>query len=163
AQDLSEPLFVTHAGDGSGRLFVVEKTGAIRVIADGTLLPDPVLDISRQVSGASEQGLLGLAFDPGFSAGRPYLYINYTDLRGDTNVVRYSMSADANVADPASAMTILYVEQPYENHNGGNLVFGPDGYLYVGLGDGGAGGDPQGRAQNLNVLLGKMLRLDVAA
>jgi glucose/arabinose dehydrogenase len=162
AEGFNQPVLITHAGDGSGRLFVVEQTGAIFVLdADGQALPEPMLDISPLVSNGYEQGLLGLAFPPGFPAEQPHFYVNYTDVNGDTNVVRYSLSEDPNVADPDSAAQILFVEQPYPNHNGGHLAFGPDGYLYIGLGDGGSGGDPQGRAQNLNELLGKMLRLDV--
>jgi glucose/arabinose dehydrogenase len=162
AEGFSQPLLLTHAGDGSGRLFVAEQTGAVHVLAEGgQTLPEPMLDLSGRVSGAYEQGLLGLAVPPGFPGERPFFFVDYTDLNGDTNVVRYSLSGDTNVADPNSATPVLFVDQPYPNHNGGHIAFGPDGYLYVALGDGGSGGDPQGNAQNLNTLLGKILRLDV--
>ena len=155
-----QPVLATSAGDGSGRLFIVEQPGLISVLEGGAVLAPPFLDLRGQVSGSSEQGLLGLAFHPNYPE-TPYFYVNYTDLNGDTQVVRYQVSDDANVAAADSATAMLSVGQPFGNHNGGNLVFGPDGYLYIGLGDGGSRGDPQGNAQNLNVLLGKMLRIDV--
>jgi glucose/arabinose dehydrogenase len=155
------PLGIVHAGDGSGRLFVVEKTGAIRVVQDGQILPEPLLNLAGQVSNGSEQGLLGMAFEP----GRPdRFYVNYTNLNGDTEIVRYSTVADnPNVGDPASAELLLEIQQPAGNHNGGNLVFGPDGYLWIGTGDGGAADDRFGNGQNYSALLGSMLRLDVSA
>lgn len=154
------PLGLVHAGDGSNRLFVVEKTGAIRVIQEGQPLPDPLLNISNLVSNGSEQGLLGLAFEPG---NPERFYVNYTNLDGDTEIVRYRTFTDnANVADPASAELLLEIQQPAGNHNGGNLVFGPDGYLWIGTGDGGAADDRYGNGQNYNALLGSMLRLDVS-
>jgi glucose/arabinose dehydrogenase len=163
---LEEPVFLTHAGDGSGRLFIVEQPGTIRVLhaSRGALLPDPFLDLRDIVNDSgNEQGLLGLAFHPQYSENGRF-FVNYTDANGDTAIVRYTVSAsDPDRADPSSAALVLQVSQPFANHNGGNLVFGPDGFLYVGLGDGGAGGDPQGNAQNLNTLLGKMLRIDVNA
>jgi hypothetical protein len=151
-----------HAGEGSGRLFVVEQAGRIRIIQNGELLPDSFLDIEPLVnSRGNEQGLLGLAFHPDY-ANNGLFFVNYTDVNGDTVVARYSVSADdPDRADPASAKIILQVDQPFANHNGGDLVFGPDGYLYIGLGDGGSAGDPQGNGQNLTALLGKMLRIDV--
>ncbi len=155
----SGPLGVTHAGDGSGRLFVVEKGGRIRVVQGQTLLPDPLLDISDLVSNGNEQGLLGLAIEP----GRPErFYINYTDLAGDTVIARYRTTGDPNVADSASGEVLLTIDQPAANHNGGHLLFGPDGLLWIGTGDGGAAGDRFGNGQNPNALLGKMLRLDVS-
>jgi glucose/arabinose dehydrogenase len=158
---LSQPVLVTHAGDGSGRLFVVEKTGRIRIITSGgTLLSAPFLDIHSSISTGSEQGLLGLAFHPRFEANG-FFYINYTDRNGTTVVNRYTAARGANTASTATGVRILTIAQPYANHNGGNLAFGPDGYLYVGMGDGGSGGDPGNRAQSLNTLLGKMLRIDV--
>ncbi len=158
---LDEPVDLTHAGDGSGHLFVIEQPGRIRIVQNGELLPDPFLDIEPLVnSRGNEQGLLGLAFHPDYAANGLF-FVNYTDVNGDTALVRYAVSADPNRADPASAKVILQVHQPFPNHNGGNLVFGPDGYLYIGLGDGGSAGDPQGNGQNLNALLGKMLRLDI--
>jgi glucose/arabinose dehydrogenase len=153
---LRQPTDVVAANDGTNRLFVTEKAGRIRVIDGSGVLPTPFLDISSLVgSGGSEQGLLGLAFHNG------EFFVNYTDVHGDSVVARYQVSADPNVADPASAHQILFVEQPAANHNGGNLVFGPDGYLYIGFGDGGGGGDTYGNSQRGDVLLAKMLRLDV--
>ncbi len=166
ADGLDQPLDLTHAGDGSGRLYVAEKTGRIKVIDNGKVLPTAFLDISKLVSRGSEQGLLGLAFpvpqsaSMGGTAPRRRFYVNYTDRNGDTIVARYAIRGDGN-ADPASAKTVLKVSQPYANHNGGGIAFGPDGYLYIGMGDGGSGGDPQGNGQKLGTLLGKMLRIDV--
>ncbi len=164
ADGFRRPLFVTHAGDRSGRLFVVEQGGLIRLIKDGIVLPDPFLDVSELVSRAArgneytERGLLGLAFHPDY-AENGLFYINYTDANGNTVVARYMVSPDnPDRADPASALPLLYVPQPYSNHNGGHMEFGPDGYLYISLGDGGSGGDPQGNGQNLGSLLGKILR-----
>ncbi|MCX8007003.1 MAG: cell wall-binding repeat-containing protein [Coriobacteriia bacterium] len=161
----AQPVDVTGAGDGSGRLFIVEKRGRIRIgrLADNTLLTTPFLDVSGLVSTGGEQGLLGLAFPPGFGSSKQHFYVNYTDRAGDTVVARYRVSSDANRADPASAQRILRVDQPYANHNGGQLAFGPDGCLYIGMGDGGGSGDPLGNGQNTNTLLGKMLRIDVEA
>jgi glucose/arabinose dehydrogenase len=159
---LDQPVFVTHAGDGSGRLFIVEKTGKIQVLVDGALLPEPFLDVAALVSGGFEQGLLGLAFAPDF-VDSGYFFVNYTDRSGDTVVARYQASAEPNRADPASAFVVLQVDQPAPNHNGGMLNFGPDGYLYVPLGDGGAANDRFGNGQNPATLLGKILRLDVTS
>ncbi|MBN1563967.1 MAG: PQQ-dependent sugar dehydrogenase [Anaerolineae bacterium] len=167
AEGLSRPVFVTHASDGSGRLFVMGQSGKILIIADGVLLDTPFLDVSGVISqdalggGYTERGLLGLAFHPDYEENGVF-FINYTDQAGNTVLARYAVSADdPNRADPGSAEQLLYVSQPYSNHNGGHLEFGPDGYLYVSLGDGGSGGDPQGNGQNLNTLLGSILRLDV--
>jgi glucose/arabinose dehydrogenase len=159
---LSSPVGIVDPGDGSGRLFIVEKTGTIRVVIDGKVRATPFLDISDQVSGSSEQGLLGLAFAPDFAeSGR--FYIDYTDVDGNSVIARYTLSNSAhNQADPATAETILTQEQPYPNHNGGQIVFGPDGYLYIGFGDGGSQGDPNGNGQSLQTWLGKILRIDVA-
>lgn len=163
---LDRPLFVTHAGDGSGRLFVVERPGTIRVITDGALLDTPFLDISEQVNdGGSEQGLLGLAFAPDYAQSGIF-YVNYTDADGATNVIRFRVpndADDANIADPATAETILRIDQPARNHNGGMLAFGSDGMLYIGMGDGGGANDTHGNGQNPDSLLGKLLRIDVAA
>ena len=147
--------------DGSGRLFVLEKAGLIRIIENDQLLEAPFLDITDRVgSSGNEQGLLGLVFHPQYSAnGR--LFVNYTDLNGDTVIARFQVTNDPNVADPASEVMLLGVDQPFANHNGGVLTFGPDGYLYAGLGDGGSQGDPNENAENTGVLLGKILRLDV--
>jgi glucose/arabinose dehydrogenase len=154
------PLLVTHAGDGSGRLFVVEQGGTIRIVRDGRVATQPFLDVSSLTEGEGERGLLGLAFHPRYERnGR--LFVNYTDNAGDTVVAEYQRSQDENRAEPDSAQTLLHIDQPFANHNGGNLVFGPDGYLYVGMGDGGSAGDPMGNGQRLDTLLGKLLRIDV--
>jgi glucose/arabinose dehydrogenase len=161
ASGLAFPLFLTAPSGDNDRLFVVEKTGRIRIVRNGSVLPAPFLDLSAKVSNGSEQGLLGLAFHPGYAANGRFV-VNYTDLSGDTRVSVFRVSANADVADAASEQVILSVDQPYSNHNGGMVVFGPDGKLYVGMGDGGSGGDPQGNGQNKNALLGKLLRLDVS-
>jgi glucose/arabinose dehydrogenase len=160
-QGLDNPLFVTHAGDGSGRLFVVEQTGQIRVIDNGALLDKPFLDVAQRISYGGERGLLGLAFSPDFeNSGR--FYLDYTDVHGNTTIARYTADDPTSDAPGFSAPEIiLTVQQPYANHNGGMVVFGPDKMLYIGMGDGGSAGDPQNRAQNLQELLGKLLRLDV--
>ncbi|MPZ12929.1 MAG: glucose dehydrogenase [Chloroflexi bacterium] len=160
---LQEPTYVGSAKDGSGRLFVLERAGRILIVRDGRLLPNPFLDIQPMVSArGSEQGLLGLAFHPQFTENG-WLYINFTNTNGDTTIVRYAVSRDPDVVDPNSALPVLQIPQPAANHNGGNLVFGPDGYLYIGMGDGGGAGDQYGNAQNLSSLLGKLLRIDVNA
>ncbi len=158
---LDLPVAITHAGDGSGRLFVVGQRGVIRIVRDRTLVPQPLLDISGKVLCCGEQGLLGLAFPPNYGQ-KGHFYVNYTDGNGDTIVARYRITANPDVADAASEQIVLRVAQPAPNHNGGQLQFGPiDGYLYIGMGDGGGAGDPQGRAQNPMDLLGKLLRIDV--
>jgi glucose/arabinose dehydrogenase len=156
------PLYVTSAADGSGRLFMVEQDGLIRIVRDLQILEPPFLNVKTLVSrDGSERGLLGMAFHPRYGETGTF-FINYTDVNGDTAVVRYRVSPDnPDRADPNSAEMILQVDQPYPNHNAGQLAFGPDGYLYIGLGDGGAAGDPHGNGQNGMTLLGKMLRLDV--
>jgi glucose/arabinose dehydrogenase len=160
ATGLSNPLLLT-APPGDARLFIVQKGGRIRIVRNGTLLPTPFLDVSALVSTGGEQGLLGLAFDPQY-AGNGRFFIDYTDTDGNTVVASYRVSSDPDVADPASAVVRLRVDQPYSNHNGGHLLFGPDGFLYVGLGDGGSAGDPQGRGQDPRDLLGSLLRIDVS-
>ena len=157
---LDDPVYLTHAGDGSGRLFVVEQAGRVRVLRDGSAASTPFLDISRIVRSGGERGLLSLAFHPRYPRNG-LLYVNYTDRDGDTVVARYAVSSDAERADPNSAAQVIAIGQPYGNHNGGQIQFGPDGTLYVGTGDGGWAGDPRNRAQNPGSLLGKMLRLDV--
>ena len=159
-QGLTRPVeLLSPAGDR--RLFVVEQPGRIRIVDDGRLVAAPFLDITSKVrSSGNEQGLLGLAFHPSY-ATNGFLYVNYTDLQGDTQVERYTVGPDRNRADPASAKRILSIDQPFANHNGGQLLFGEDGMLYIPTGDGGSGGDPQGNGQNLNTLLGKILRIDV--
>jgi len=159
ATGFDQPLYATGAGDDSGRLFVVEKGGRVWVLRDGKSNPEPFLDVSGRVSRGSEQGLLGLAFPPDFTRSQ-VCYVNYTDTAGTSVISRFRVNGDA--ADAASEQVLLTVEQPFANHNGGMLAFGPDGYLYVGFGDGGSGGDPQGNGQDLGALLGKMLRLDVS-
>lgn len=161
AEGLDEPVFLT-APAGDPRLFIVEQVGRIRIIENGTPLEAPFLDVSDRVSQGGEQGLLGLAFHPDYAANGKF-FVNYTDRDGATQIVAYTVSADANAADPDSATVVLSVDQPYRNHNGGWIAFGPDGLLYAGMGDGGSGGDPQGNGQNDASLLGKILRLDVDA
>lgn len=162
AGGFTKPTFVTHAGDGSGRLFVTEQVGRIWMIDNGEVTPEPFLDIVELVgSEASEQGLLSVVFHPDY-ANNGFFYVDYTDKQGSTVIARYTVSAGSpNAADPASGQVLLTFDQPYSNHNGGQLAFGPDGYLYIGTGDGGSGGDPQNNGQSLNTLLGKILRIDV--
>ncbi len=161
AASLERPVDIQSANDGSGRLYIVEKAGRIRILQDGQVLSIPFLDISERVgSQGNEQGLLGLAFHPRY-VENGFFYVNYTDRDGNTVIARFQASPQLGLADPASESVLLRVNQPFANHNGGALVFGLDGYLYAGLGDGGSSGDPFGNAQNLNSLLGKILRLDV--
>jgi glucose/arabinose dehydrogenase len=158
---LASPLQLIDVNDGSARMFIVQKGGQVLVFKDGAVLPDPLLDISQHVSTGSEQGLLSIALHPDFARNGVF-FIDYTDTNGNTQIERWRISEDnPDRADPESAETILSVEQPYANHNGGLLLFGRGGYLYIGLGDGGAGGDPHGNGQNLGTLLGKILRIDV--
>ena len=158
---LDRPVALASAGDGSGRLFVVEKKGFIRVVRDHVLADTPFLDITDRVGSlSSEQGLLGLAFHPDY-AGNGLFFVNYTDLEGNTVVARFAASGDPNRAEPGSEVVILTLNQPAVNHNGGHLAFGQDGYLYVGTGDGGGAGDQYANGQNGKTLLGAMLRLDV--
>ncbi|MDQ3222545.1 MAG: PQQ-dependent sugar dehydrogenase [Gemmatimonadota bacterium] len=162
ATGFSFPLYLTTPPADAERLFVVEKGGAIRIVKGGGILPTPFLDLSAQVSTGSEQGLLGLAFDPQYAANGRFV-VHYTDLAGDTRLSLFRVSADPDLADAATEEVLLTAEQPFPNHNGGQIVFGPDGLLYLGLGDGGGGGDPGGRAQSLADLLGSILRIDVSA
>lgn len=156
----SSPVEITHAGDT--RLFVVERGGAIKILnANGTVNPTPFLNLSGIISSGGERGLLGLAFHPNYSTNG-FFYVNYTNTAGNTVISRYSVnSGNPDVANASSASILLTITQPYSNHNGGSVKFGPDGYLYIGMGDGGSGGDPENRAQNINELLGKMLRIDI--
>jgi glucose/arabinose dehydrogenase len=159
--DVPSPVLAIGAGDGSGRLFIVSKGGRIRIVKDGSLLATPFLNISTGVSTGGEQGLLGLAFHPSFKTNRKF-YINYTNTGGDTVIREYRASAsNPDVVEPGSGRTILRISQPYSNHNGGMIAFGRDGLLYIGTGDGGSAGDPGNRAQNIDSLLGKMLRINV--
>jgi glucose/arabinose dehydrogenase len=157
AEGLVFPLHLT-APAGDPRLFVVEKGGAIRIIEDGVLLTTPFLDLQAQVSTGSEQGLLGLAFDPAYATNGRFV-VHYTDVAGNTRLSAFQVSADPDRADSASERVLLTAEQPFANHNGGQIAFGPDGLLYLGLGDGGSGGDPSGTGQRLDDLLGSILRL----
>jgi glucose/arabinose dehydrogenase len=159
---LDQPLFVTTAGDGSGRLFVLEQPGRIRVVTNGQLSATPFLDITDRVTSGGERGLLGLAFPPGFGPDRPFVFVHYSGADGATTISRFGLDAhDPSVLDPTTEQVVLTQAQPYPNHNGGWIGFDPDGMLLIALGDGGSGGDPQNRASNLDVLLGKMLRIDV--
>jgi glucose/arabinose dehydrogenase len=147
--------------DGSGRLFVIEKVGRIRIIENDQLLEATFLDITDRVgSSGNEQGLLGLAFHPQYQENGRF-FVNYTDTRGDTVIARFQVTSDPNTADPNSEVPLFGFDQPFPNHNGGAMVFGPDSYLYIGSGDGGAAGDPFTNAQNTGTMLGKILRVDV--
>lgn len=156
-----QPIDVTAPVGDRKRLFVAEKSGAVRVVVRGRALPRPLLDLSRKVSTGSEQGLLGVAFSPTHSRDRR-LVVTYTDRVGDTRVVAYrTKKSNRNVAAPRSARTLLHITQPDSNHNGGQLAFGPDGLLYVATGDGGGAGDPGNNAQDLGSPLGKILAVPV--
>ncbi len=154
------PVYLTATASEPSNLYVVEQAGVVRVIVNGAMRAKPFLDIRSSVKSGGEQGLLSLAFDPGYSSNR-FFYIDYTDLNGNTRVVRFKSNGTGAI--PSSAKQFLFVRQPYANHNGGQLQFGPDGKLYVGMGDGGSAGDPQNRAQNLRARLGKLLRANVRA
>jgi glucose/arabinose dehydrogenase len=159
--NLDRPLGIVHAGDGSGRLFILEKPGRIRILRSDALEDRPFLDLTDRVgSSGSEQGLLGLAFHPNY-ADNGRLFTNYTDRNGDTVISQFLVSDDPDRAEPGSEQVLLTLDQPAANHNGGHLAFGPDGYLYIGTGDGGAAGDQFGNGQNARTLLGAMLRLDI--
>src|SRR5258706_3397408 len=161
---LTQPVFATHAPGDSARLFIVQQSGQILILKGTTLNATAFLDVSSIIKTGGEQGLLGLAFDPNYSTNG-YFYIVYTDQSsvGDDVLARYKVSSgDPDLADDTSAQILLTVSEPYENHNGGMIAFGPDGDLYFGLGDGGSGGDPQGNGQDKTTLLGKILRLDVS-
>lgn len=156
----TSPVDIQFADDDTGRMFVIEQAGRIDIVKNGQILQPAFLNIKDRVgSGGNEQGLLGLAFHPDFKAN-PYFYVNYTDKQGDTVIARFQASGDS--ADPGSEKDLLKIDQPFQNHNGGVLAFGPqDGFLYAGLGDGGSADDPFGNGQNTNVFLGKVLRIDV--
>jgi glucose/arabinose dehydrogenase len=161
ASGFSSPVGIAHAADGSGRLFVIEQVGRIQVLEPGSPAASLFLDIVDRVgSSGNEQGLLGLAFHPAHE-DNGFFYVNYTDRNGDTVIARFTASPPSSQADPGSEQVLLQVDQPFANHNGGGLEFGPDGNLYIGLGDGGSQGDPQGNAQSVDTLLGKLLRIDV--
>jgi len=156
ADGLDSPLGIASTPSEPDRLFIVEQPGLVRVVEDGKLLPQPFLDVEDQVVSGGEQGLLSLAFDPEYESTGLF-YVDYTDTNGDTRVVEYEAGDSATV----KRRELLFVDQPYANHNGGQLQFGPDGYLYIGMGDGGSAGDPGNRAQDKTKLLGKILRIDV--
>lgn len=167
ASGFTRPLYVTHAGDGSNRIFLVEQVGKIWILKNGLIQAQPFLDIEELISpGAitnsfSEQGLLGLAFHPDYSDNGAF-FIYYTDRRGSTVVARYRVDeSNPDIADPDTGQILFQLSQPYANHNGGHIEFGPDGYLYIALGDGGAANDPLGAGQNRQLLLGSILRIDV--
>jgi glucose/arabinose dehydrogenase len=159
AGGMSNPLYLV-APAADPRLFVVEQAGRVRIIENRQLLETPFLDITDRVQSGGERGLLSVAFHPQYETNG-HFYVSYTDDGGDSKIERYAVSSDPNRADPSSAKLILSVQQPFSNHNGGLIVFGPDAMLYVGLGDGGSGGDPQGNGQNVSTLLGSLLRIDV--
>jgi glucose/arabinose dehydrogenase len=162
ASGLAFPTYLTSPPGDTDRLFILEKGGAIRIVKDGALLPDPFLDLSGAVSTGSEQGLLGLAFDPAYAENGRFV-VHYTDTDGNTRISLFRVAADPDRADPASEAPLLAVEQPFSNHNGGQILFGSDGMLYIGLGDGGSSGDPGGRGQSRADLLGGILRVDVGS
>jgi glucose/arabinose dehydrogenase len=157
----ASPVYVTNAADGSGRLFVVEQGGTVQVIRDGRVLGSAYLDLRAIVTFGGERGLLGMAFAPNFKTNG-HVYVDYTDLQGNTVIARYTAANPAS-DNPAwgPPQTVLHIDQPYTNHKGGCLQFGPDGLLYIGMGDGGSEGDPDKRGQNTQTLLAKMLRVDV--
>ncbi len=160
AEGFNQPTGLTHAGDGTGVLYVVEKPGTVSKLVDSQRVADPFLDITDRVgSSGYEQGLLGIAFPPDYTDSHIF-YVYYTNHRGYTVLSRFTV-ADNDIADPNSEQVILEQAQPYPNHNGGQIAFGPDGYLYVALGDGGSGGDPENNGQALDTWLGKILRIDV--
>ena len=160
AEGFEQPVLVTAAADDA-RLFVVEQTGRIWILRDGRRAEEPFLDLSAEISTGGERGLLGMALAPDFVRSGRFV-VNYTNEEGDTRVVRYRARGGGDVADPASAEVLLAIDQPYPNHNGGHVLYGPDGMLWVGMGDGGAAGDPEDRAQDPQELLGKLLRIDTA-
>jgi len=164
---LNQPVGLVHAGDKSGRLFVIEQDGLIRILKAGRLLKKPFLDIRNRVASGGEKGLLGLAFHPDFAKNRR-LFVNYTEATPEglfgglqTVIAEYRADQKGGFVDAETERRLLTVSQPFSNHNGGQIAFGPNGMLFIGMGDGGAGNDPQGNAQNLRTLLGKMLRIDV--
>lgn len=160
ASGFNAPLNIQHAQDE--RLFIVEQGGLIKILnPDGTIESTPFLNLTGAISSGGERGLLGLAFHPNYP-DNGYFFVNYTNPNGNTQISRFSVDPlNPNLADPNSELALLTITQPYANHNGGCISFGPDGYLYIGMGDGGSGGDPQNYAQNTSSLLGKLLRIDI--
>jgi glucose/arabinose dehydrogenase len=157
---LTMPTHITNAGDGSDRIFAVEQGGRVRIIKNRSLLTTPFLDIASKISCCNEQGLLSVAFPPGYATKNRF-YASYTNTAGDSVISMFQTTSNPDIADPASEVILLTVDQPFANHNGGLITFGPDGFLYIGFGDGGSEGDPSGNGQNTNTLLGKLLRIDV--
>jgi glucose/arabinose dehydrogenase len=157
--DFDAPLHVASTKSQPNRLYVVEQAGVIRVLVGGKLQSRPFLDIRSRVTSGGEQGLLSVAFHPNYAKNRLF-YVDYTDTNGDTRVVQFKANKAGTLGVPSSNRQLLFVKQPFPNHNGGQLAFGPDGLLYIGMGDGGSGGDPGNRAQNLSVRLGKLLRIN---
>src|SRR5262245_43759041 len=161
ASGISAPTDIQSANDGTGRLFLVQQNGIVRIHRNGALVSAPFLDIRGKTTGSGERGLLGLAFPPGF-AQKQRFYVDYTNPAGDIVIAMYRLGSNRDVADAGSETILLTITHPqFSNHNGGQIRFGPDGYLYIGVGDGGSANDPPGNAQNRNVLLGKLLRIDV--
>ena len=159
-ENLDQPVHLTHAGDNSGDLFIVEQSGKIQVLKGNDTQQQLFLDITDRVLSGGERGLLSVAFPPDYK-NKKYFYVNYTNTSGNTTISRFHLETNKNIANAQSEEIILTVDQPFSNHNGGQLAFGPEGFLYIGMGDGGSGGDPLGSGQNGNTLLGKMLRIDV--
>jgi len=162
ATGFTRPVYLTHAGDGSGRLFVVEQSGIIKIIRNGQTLATPFLDIRDRVESGGEKGLLSVAFHPKYRENGRF-FVNYTARKNGvlkSVIAEYRVSSNPDIADRTERV-ILEIEQPFANHNGGLNKFGPDGFLYIGLGDGGAAGDPFNNAQNLETFLGKILRIDI--
>jgi len=159
---LRSPVGLTHAGDGTGRLFIIEQQGTIRIWKEGRIIPKPFLEIKKRVESGGEKGLLGLAFHPAFYKNKRF-FVNYTSSSKGLHTVisEFKVGKNKNQADPESEKILLSIKQPYGNHNGGNIAFGKDGFLYIGTGDGGSGNDPFNNAQDLSSLLGKMLRIEV--
>ena len=162
AQGLDNPTTIANAADGSNRLFVLEQKGTVRILRDGALNAIPFLDITSRVRSGGERGLLGIAFPPDFATSKTF-YVDYTNRTGigNTSIDSFRVGSNPDQADPASRKKLLGIVQPYANHNGGQLAFGPAGLLYIGMGDGGSGGDPHGNGQRKDTLLGKILRIDV--
>ena len=159
---LEAPLAIAAPSDGSGRIFVAEQIGRVRIVRDGDLIETPFLDIADRIAAGGERGLLGLAFHPDYPDD-PRVLVNYTDRNGTTTISSFPVGDDPDRADASNETVLLTIQQPYGNHNGGAVAFGPDGYLYISTGDGGSGGDPHHNGQRLDTLLGKILRIDIDA
>ncbi len=160
AGGFKSPTHITNAGDRSGRLFVTEQAGKILIVKNNKILKAPFLDINDRVGCCDERGLLSAVFPDNY-ASKKYFYVNYTNTKGNTVIARYNLTSNPDIADIKSEDILLTIKQPFSNHNGGQMAFGPDGYLYIGTGDGGLVGDPLNNAQDSGSLLGKMLKIDV--